>query len=164
MAANFTVLAQSYYSSSSSSAGSVILAIIIIVICLALYFLPSIIGFARKKSNSGAIFVLNLLLGWIFVGWVISLVWALTKDQQPTTVIMMQQPYQAYPPNYPPYPPYQQPMPPGQNQAYGPGQGQGNYNQPPVTGGFAQVPPNYYNQPQPNQYPPRNNPPNNPWG
>lgn len=134
-----------------------------IFVLIVLYFLPSIIGFSRKKSNSGAIFALNLLLGWIFVGWVISLVWALTTDQKPV-VVMMQQPYQVYPPNYPVYPNYQQPMmPPAQNQAYG--QGQGYYTQPPVPGGFTQVPPNqpnYQTQPQSNQpYP--DNPPTNPW-
>lgn len=52
----FAVLAQSY--SSFSSSGSVILGIIILVIIFVLYFLPSIIGFARKKSNSGAILCL----------------------------------------------------------------------------------------------------------
>lgn len=160
MTGNFSIFAQSSYSSNSSSAGSVIGAIIVIVIGLVLYFLPSIIGFARKKSNSGAIFALNLLLGWIFVGWVISLVWSLTKDQKPTTVIMMQQPYQAYPPNYPAYSNYQQPViPPAQNNPYG----QGYNNQLPPSGGFNQVPPNYYNQPQSNQSS-TNNTPNNPWG
>jgi hypothetical protein len=37
----------------------------------ALYFLPSIIGL--RKRNAGAIFVLNLLLGWTVIGWVVSL-------------------------------------------------------------------------------------------
>ena len=44
------------------------------------YFLPSIVGILRGKSNWLAICVLNLLLGWTLVGWVIALVWALTKD------------------------------------------------------------------------------------
>ncbi|MDR3547700.1 MAG: superinfection immunity protein [Candidatus Pacebacteria bacterium] len=52
-----------------------------ILILIALYFLPSIIGFARHKRNGGAIFALNLFLGWTCVGWVVSLVWALTKDE-----------------------------------------------------------------------------------
>jgi len=42
------------------------------------YFLPTILG--RKKANSGAIFLLNLLLGWTVIGWVAALVWALTVD------------------------------------------------------------------------------------
>lgn len=40
--------------------------------------MPTIIGFS--KDNAGAIFALNLFLGWTFIGWVIALVWALTKD------------------------------------------------------------------------------------
>ena len=49
-------------------------------VCLLLYFLPSLIG--RNKRNSGAILALNLLLGWTVVGWVVSLVWALTVDPE----------------------------------------------------------------------------------
>lgn len=45
-----------------------------------LYFLPSIIAFGRSKRDSGAILVLNLLLGWTAIGWVIALVWALKED------------------------------------------------------------------------------------
>jgi Superinfection immunity protein len=44
-----------------------------------IYFLPSIIG--RRKHNSSAIFVLNLVAGWTFIGWVVALVWAVTKDK-----------------------------------------------------------------------------------
>lgn len=48
------------------------------VIAVALYFLPTIIG--MHKRNTGAIFVLNLFLGWTLVGWVVALVWALTAE------------------------------------------------------------------------------------
>ena len=47
-----------------------------------LYFLPAIVG--RKKQNARAIFVLNLLLGWTFLGWVGALIWALIADQPVT--------------------------------------------------------------------------------
>jgi len=47
---------------------------------LVLYFLPSIIAVARSKRDTTAIFVLNLLLGWTAIGWVIALVWALKTD------------------------------------------------------------------------------------
>ena len=49
---------------------------------LGLYFLPSLIAFLGKKSNFMAIFALNLLLGWTLVGWVVSLVWSLSKDKE----------------------------------------------------------------------------------
>ena len=44
-----------------------------------IYFVPSLIAVNRRHHNSTAIFVLNLCLGWSFIGWVVSLVWALTK-------------------------------------------------------------------------------------
>ncbi|MFN4812890.1 MAG: superinfection immunity protein [Bacteroidota bacterium] len=45
-----------------------------------LYFLPSILGW--NKKNLAAIFVLNLLLGWTFIGWVVALVWSLTIENK----------------------------------------------------------------------------------
>ena len=51
------------------------------------YFLPTILG--RKKANSGAIFVLNLLLGWTVIGWVAALVWALTVDAKAAPTIQV---------------------------------------------------------------------------
>ncbi len=49
----------------------------------AIYFIPAFIAYNAKKTNFGAIFALNLLLGWTFLGWVIALIWAMTKDTQP---------------------------------------------------------------------------------
>ena len=45
-----------------------------------LYFLPAIVAFARSKRDAASILVLNLLLGWTAIGWVIALVWALRQD------------------------------------------------------------------------------------
>ena len=50
------------------------------LIGLAIYFIPTIQAINAKKKNKGAIFALNLLLGWSGIGWVIALIWALTKD------------------------------------------------------------------------------------
>ncbi|AEK57874.1 superinfection immunity protein [Acidithiobacillus caldus] len=61
--------------------------LIAILFGAALYFLPTILAYLRKKSNLVAIFAMNLLLGWLFVGWVIALVWALSNDS-PTTIIV----------------------------------------------------------------------------
>jgi Superinfection immunity protein len=47
---------------------------------LALYFLPSIIALARNKRDTLAIFLLNFFLGWTFIGWIVSLVWAVKAD------------------------------------------------------------------------------------
>ena len=49
-------------------------------VLLLIYFLPTIIAFNKHKRNRGAIFALNLLLGWSFLGWVLALVWSLSED------------------------------------------------------------------------------------
>jgi hypothetical protein len=61
--------------------------LLFIVIGLFIYFLPTYCG--RNKRNSGAIFALNLLLGWTLVGWVVALVWALSHDA-PTAIVVSQ--------------------------------------------------------------------------
>lgn len=58
-------------------------AIFIVIISLLIYFLPAIIASNQKKENAGAVLALNFLLGWTLIGWVIALVWAMTKDKQP---------------------------------------------------------------------------------
>lgn len=43
---------------------------------LALYFFPTTMAVGSGHYNRKAIFVLNLCLGWTFIGWVVALVWA----------------------------------------------------------------------------------------
>ncbi len=45
-----------------------------------MYFLPSIIALARSKRDLLAIFLVNLLLGWSVIGWIVALVWAAKND------------------------------------------------------------------------------------
>jgi hypothetical protein len=47
-----------------------------------LMWTPTFIAYKRKKANRFAIFILNLFLGWTFVGFVVALVWSLTKDPE----------------------------------------------------------------------------------
>ncbi len=56
-----------------------ILELLLIVLIFALYFLPTLIAFLRQHKNKLAIFLLNLLLGWTVLGWVVSLVWSVIK-------------------------------------------------------------------------------------
>lgn len=56
-----------------------------IIIVLVLYFLPMTVAALRKHHDGGAIAVLNLLLGWTVLGWIVSLVWALTAIRSPAT-------------------------------------------------------------------------------
>lgn len=44
------------------------------------YLFPTLVALGRGKKNSLAIGVLNVLLGWTFLGWVVALVWAFTYE------------------------------------------------------------------------------------
>lgn len=61
---------------------------------LALYFLPSLIAGGRHLHERVPITMLNLFLGWTFIGWVVALIWAIVAPS----------PWAYYP--RPPYPPY----------------------------------------------------------
>jgi ABC-type sugar transport system permease subunit len=54
---------------------------VLITLLSIFYFLPFAIAFNRKRANTGAIFALNLFLGWSLIGWVVALVWALKEER-----------------------------------------------------------------------------------
>jgi len=56
-----------------------LLEILLVVLIFTIYFLPTLIAFLRQHKNKLAIFLLNLLLGWTVLGWVVSLVWSVIK-------------------------------------------------------------------------------------
>ena len=49
---------------------------------LAIYFIPTFVAHTNQKENTTAICLLNLFLGWTFLGWVLALVWAATKNKK----------------------------------------------------------------------------------
>ena len=53
---------------------------VVVFSVFSLYFIPTIIAVARGHRQILAIGMLNTLVGWTFVGWVIALVWACTRD------------------------------------------------------------------------------------
>ena len=54
--------------------------ILVLVLVLAvIYFIPTLIAFLRDHHNVNAIALLNLFLGWTFIGWVISLAWKIRE-------------------------------------------------------------------------------------
>lgn len=53
-----------------------------LLIALALYLLPGYIASHRNHHNANAIYALNILLGWTFLGWVIALIWSLTATRE----------------------------------------------------------------------------------
>jgi T4 superinfection immunity protein len=51
--------------------------IVLAVIAVVVYFAPSWISISRRALHPLPIFLLNLVLGWSVIGWVVALVWAL---------------------------------------------------------------------------------------
>lgn len=49
------------------------------------YFIPTFVARRRRHRDEGAIFVLNFLIGWTFLGWLIALVWANTGNIEKQT-------------------------------------------------------------------------------
>ena len=60
----------------------------VLVVVVLLSFLPSLV--ARKKPNANSVFILNLFLGWTFIGWVVALAMAVNNSTQ--RVIQVTQP------------------------------------------------------------------------
>jgi Superinfection immunity protein len=57
-----------------ATAAAIILMLVVVVAALGAHFMPTIVAWERYHNNRGAIFVLNVLLGWTLIGWVVALV------------------------------------------------------------------------------------------
>jgi Superinfection immunity protein len=53
--------------------------LLLVILALAVYLLPAFVAYVRGHPNAMAITVLNIFLGWTFLGWVGALVWSFTK-------------------------------------------------------------------------------------
>jgi len=87
----------------TDQSGSVVHVVIAWLFALAtfLYFMPWAVAASRYKSNTLAIALVNLLLGWTVIGWVVALVMACGSHQMTAAI----------PAGYYPPPGY---IPPGQ--------------------------------------------------
>lgn len=47
-----------------------------------IYFIPTLCARIKEHPSILSIFVINLFLGWILIGWVIALAWALKSDHR----------------------------------------------------------------------------------
>jgi phosphotransferase system glucose/maltose/N-acetylglucosamine-specific IIC component len=50
--------------------------------CGLIYLFPTLVAISNKKTNAGAVAVLNIFLGWLLIPWVIALTWAVCKDKK----------------------------------------------------------------------------------
>ncbi|MBB6146433.1 type II secretory pathway component PulF [Silvibacterium bohemicum] len=63
---------------------------------LAVYCLPTIVAVYRHHHNRMPIILVNLLLGWSAIGWIVALIWSLTSPV-PSQIVIVQQPQQTPP-------------------------------------------------------------------
>lgn len=54
----------------------------LLLVGLAIYFIPISVALMRKHRNTVGIAILNITLGWTFLGWVGALIWAVLSDQK----------------------------------------------------------------------------------
>ncbi|MFZ4104844.1 superinfection immunity protein [Flavobacterium sp.] len=51
------------------------------VLFMLLYFVPTIIVMIRKTHNIGPVIVINLFLGWTFIGWIVALAMSVSNNR-----------------------------------------------------------------------------------
>lgn len=54
------------------------------ILALVIYFVPTAVALSRNCKARTGIEVVNLFLGWTFVGWVVALAWAATGEIAPS--------------------------------------------------------------------------------
>jgi hypothetical protein len=63
--------------------GNAMFGFILILLIAVAYFLPIWVAAARNCKAGAGIAVVNLFLGWTFIGWVVALAWAASGEQKP---------------------------------------------------------------------------------
>lgn len=61
------------------------------LLILGLYFIPTILAVKNDHPSTAGIILLNIFLGWTFLGWLGALIWAL-NEPRPKRVIIQNAP------------------------------------------------------------------------
>ena len=71
---------------------NIVLAVILIIvlICILVYFAPLGVALLRSSHLVGAVAIVNIFLGWTFIGWVVAFVMAVLPESKNGTVIVQQ--------------------------------------------------------------------------
>ena len=73
-----------------------ILGLLLVLLCIALglavYFLPTIIASQRNHAQQNSILLLNLFLGWTFLGWLVALIWSVSSSTAGSSSVPVQNP------------------------------------------------------------------------
>ena len=77
-----------------------------VLLVIALYFIPTIIALARSMPNTGSVAVINLLLGWTVIGWIVALAMSVGAGRPSHVSVNISQPgmppRRIDPPGFPP--------------------------------------------------------------
>lgn len=71
--------------------GSPLGGVLLLAIAFAAYFLPTFIAAKRGHPNGTGIFILDLFLGWTFIGWLVALIWSVSaiKPEAAANVVVV---------------------------------------------------------------------------
>jgi hypothetical protein len=64
----------------------------ILLISLISYFLPTIVATVRPAKRRAVIFAINLVFGWTIIGWIATLIWAMSQPAQPQSKVVDSRP------------------------------------------------------------------------
>lgn len=67
----------------AGESGDLALGLTASAVIFALYLLPTLVAFLRKHHNKAQILLLNLFLGWTFLGWIGALIWSVGTVKRP---------------------------------------------------------------------------------
>jgi hypothetical protein len=87
----------------------IFLGLMFILLALATYMIPTIVAVIREAPDIGLIVVVNILAGWLMLGWFVALALALRNApikellyrNRPTVQMYLDPPILDYPPTYP---------------------------------------------------------------
>ncbi len=92
------VLAQT---SDGDAFGGFVLFVVLGLLGVLFYFLPTIIAFIKKPPSIASVVVINVFLGWTFIGWVVALAMAFRDGRPQQQVIVYNQSEGGQPPPQP---------------------------------------------------------------
>lgn len=58
------------------------------ILYLLTYFLPTIIALIWGCDRTGSVFIMNLFLGWTFIGWVWAFIWAVSPKREQQNIVI----------------------------------------------------------------------------
>jgi Superinfection immunity protein len=74
----------------NSPTGSVIASLLLVGAIVMAYMFPTFIACIRRVPNTGSVAIINIFLGWTFIGWVVALAMAASSSRPSVTTYVSQ--------------------------------------------------------------------------